>query len=142
MIIDQVFNNNVVLTSVNGKEAVLWGTGIGYKKKKGDLIDDSKIQKKFVLEDEKQSKELVSVFEMISQEEIDLVLEIVDDAVEEMNLKISPSIYASLADHIHYVIERTKQNVTLKCPLDRDTLHLPTGIRGLLEICGMDEKQI
>lgn len=124
MIIDQVFNNNVVLTVLNGKEAVLWGTGIGYKKKKGDPIDESKIQKKFVLEDEKQSKELVSVFEMISQEEIDLVLEIVDDAVEVMKLKISPSIYAALADHIHYVIERTKQNITLKCPLDREIRYI------------------
>lgn len=124
MIIDQVFNNNVVLTIVDEKEMVVLGTGIGFRKRKGDILDESKIQKKFILENKDSSKKIASVFEVLSNEETELVLDIINDSVEKMNLKISDSIYTSLADHIHYVLERTKKNITLKCPLDGEIRYI------------------
>lgn len=124
MLVYQVFNNNIVLTYIEGKEVIILGTGIGFRKKKGDLIDESKIQKKFVLEDKQQSHEIASVFGMLSKEETEIILDIINDAISRMNLKISDSIYLSLADHIHYVIERAQSNLILKCP----QIHLSTRI--------------
>ena len=47
MIIQKVINNNVVSTfDSNGKEVILMGKGIGFRKKTGDELDKTKIEKK------------------------------------------------------------------------------------------------
>ena len=46
MIIQKVINNNVVSTfDSNGKEVILMGKGIGFRKKTGDELDKTKIEK-------------------------------------------------------------------------------------------------
>ena len=46
MIIQKVINNNVVSTfDANGKEVILMGKGIGFRKKAGDELDKNKIEK-------------------------------------------------------------------------------------------------
>ena len=48
MIIQKVINNNVVSTfDANGKEVILMGKGIGFRKKAGDELDKNKIEKIF-----------------------------------------------------------------------------------------------
>ena len=50
MIIQKVINNNVVSTfDSNGKEVILMGKGIGFRKKTGDELDKTKIEKIFNL---------------------------------------------------------------------------------------------
>ena len=51
MIIQKVINNNVVSTfDANGKEVILMGKGIGFRKKAGDELDKNKIEKIFTLD--------------------------------------------------------------------------------------------
>ena len=51
MIIQKVINNNVVSTfDSNGKEVILMGKGIGFRKKTGDELDKTKIEKIFTLD--------------------------------------------------------------------------------------------
>ena len=38
----RVYNNNVVATRTDDKEAIVQGSGIGFGKKPGDLIDEAK----------------------------------------------------------------------------------------------------
>lgn len=54
MIIQQIYNNNVVLVLDENikKELILTGCGIGFQKKKGQEIDKSKIERTFVIQDE------------------------------------------------------------------------------------------
>lgn len=101
MKITQVFNNNVVLVCADKGEMVVLGTGIGFRKKAGDEIDSSLIKKKFILEKTQQFNEIASVFEMLDQEELEIIFEIVNDVKQRLDLKISDSIYPALADHIH-----------------------------------------
>ena len=50
MIINKVLNNNVVtIINQNSEEAVVMGRGIAFQKKKGDEIDESRVEKIFVL---------------------------------------------------------------------------------------------
>ena len=50
MKIYKVLNNNVVtILNNNDKESVVMGRGIAFQKKKGDEIDESKVEKIFVL---------------------------------------------------------------------------------------------
>ncbi len=50
-------------------------------------------------------------------EEVDLVKQIVDLAEEQLNIQLSPNIYLTLTDHIHYAISRAKENIELPNPL-------------------------
>ena len=61
MIVEKVLNNNVVVSidPNTRKEVILMGSGIAFNKKPGQLIDDKKIEKTFIVTrgyDEKQYK--------------------------------------------------------------------------------------
>ena len=61
---------------------------------------------------------------MLDQEELEIIFEIVNDVKQRLDLKISDSIYPALADHIHYVIQRARSNMSLKCPLSNEVRYL------------------
>lgn len=44
MFVDKVINNNVVSITENNIEKIILGRGLGFKKKAGDLVDESKIE--------------------------------------------------------------------------------------------------
>lgn len=46
----RVYNNNVVATRTDDKEAIVQGSGVGFGKKPGDLIDEAKIEKIFFID--------------------------------------------------------------------------------------------
>ena len=48
MFIHKVLNNNAVTVIKNEKECVVMGSGIAFQKKKGDSIDESKINEKTI----------------------------------------------------------------------------------------------
>ena len=51
MIIKKIFNNNAALaTDTQGNEVIYTGCGICFQKKCGDELDESKIEKTFVIE--------------------------------------------------------------------------------------------
>ena len=52
MKIEKVYNNNVVQAkSSSGDEIILMGAGLGFQKRAGDELDESRIEKTFVLYD-------------------------------------------------------------------------------------------
>lgn len=124
MIISQVFNNNVVLVNSKAGEMVVLGTGIGFSKKAGDIIDESKIKKKYVLEKNNVTSEVAGIFKDMSMQEIDVVFDIISDAKEKLDIKIGNSILPALADHIHYVIARARENIFVKSPLSNEVKYL------------------
>ena len=44
MFVDKAINNNVVSITENNIEKIILGSGLGFKKKSGDLVDESKIE--------------------------------------------------------------------------------------------------
>ncbi len=75
MIIQKVINNNVVSTfDSNGKEVILMGKGIGFRKKTGDELDKTKIEKIFTLDLSGKSSFVQEVMAMI-QEFYEIVLD-------------------------------------------------------------------
>ncbi|SCC03873.1 BglG family transcription antiterminator LicT [Gilliamella intestini] len=105
----KVLNNNVVVTlDAKGKELILTGRGIGFKKREGDLIDSNLIEKKFSLDD----KNTVSKFsELLSQIPLEVLTTseiIINHAKQFIEGNLQDSIYISLTDHIYSAIERHK----------------------------------
>lgn len=118
MIIERVLNNNVVL-SINseGQEIVFMGKGIGFQKKPGDVLDENKIEKEFVLKDTLALNQFQQLIKNIPAEEIELVKQIVDLAEIELDLKLSSNIYLTLTDHLHAALQRAKENIQVPNPL-------------------------
>lgn len=111
LLVDSVVNNNVVMSTDNdGNELILVGKGIGFQAKKKDLVDNKKIQKKFYLEDQDLFSKFKSILNEVSSDELIVTSEIINYAQEKLRKKLNESIYISLSDHIHYVIQRYKKN--------------------------------
>ncbi len=74
MIIERVLNNNVI-SSLNqrGEEVICMGKGIAFQKKSGDVVEDTLIEKEFVLKDSVTSQQFQQLFEDVPAEEIELV---------------------------------------------------------------------
>lgn len=114
MQVDKVINNNII-RSLDDKnnEIIVMGSGLRFKKKPGDRVDESKIEKIYQLKDEKQRKSLEGVLASIPLPVIQAVNEIVDYGALSMGVKLNDVIYISLADHINFAIERTRNGVNI-----------------------------
>lgn len=116
MQIVRVFNNNVVQArDAKNNEIVVMGRGLGFQKKPGHEVDKSLIEKVFVSEDNNSS--FSEIYRDLSPEEVELVLEIIKLAEDTTASEFQSNIYITLADHLHFAIERYHQGIPLTNPL-------------------------
>lgn len=105
MIIQKVINNNVVSTfDSNGKEVILMGKGIGFRKKTGDELDKTKIEKIFTLDLSGKSSFVQEVMAII-QEFYEIVLDTEQPA------------YQRFATHLQYL---ETEILSKKRPIEED----------------------
>lgn len=114
----QVFNNNVVLSKNEaGEEIVCMGRGLAFGKKVGQAFAKEKIEKEFVLKDSHELQQFEQLMSDIHPEELEAVREFVSLAEHSLKIKLLPSVFLNLTDHVHYAIERQKKGITLANPL-------------------------
>ncbi|MHC5229935.1 BglG family transcription antiterminator LicT [Enterococcus sp. LJL99] len=122
MIIEKILNNNVVTAkNETGDEIVCMGRGLAFKKKVGDPIDPAFIEKEFILKDSVASGQFQQLFADIPIEEVEVIKKIIDMAERDLATELSPNIYLTLTDHIHYAIERSKEGLVMPNPLVFET---------------------
>lgn len=115
MIINKVLNNNVVtIISENGEEAVVMGRGLAFQKKKGDEIDESKIEKIFVLENKSINEKLLTLVNDIPAKYLEIAEDIIKYAENKLSTKLNENIYLTLTDHISFAISRSEKNLEIK----------------------------
>ncbi len=114
----RVYNNNVaaVLTE-DGNEMIVSGRGICFQKKSGETVDESKIEKHFILQDKQVISRVEELLQNISVDYLDVAHEIVNMIKENSDLELSENIYITLIDHISLFMEREKKNITFENPL-------------------------
>lgn len=118
MIIDKVFNNNVVqVRNDKGEEEIIMGRGLGFQKKPEDLVDDSLVEKRFTLQDSSLINDLTSVYQNLSLKEIETVTAIIEHGQEVLDTVYDMALYISLADHLHYTFERLENGLIINNPL-------------------------
>lgn len=107
----KVLNNSLVLAiDEDGRECVLMGKGIGYKKAIGYMFDQEEIEKTFILQDKSILKRMIQLAKDVSDVYFQLSEDIVRYAKEKYHMELFDSIYLTLTDHIAYLIERVKNN--------------------------------
>ena len=116
MIVEKVLNNNVVVSiePKTRKEIILMGQGIAFGKKIGQEIDESKIEKRFMVEDKTLGDKIKKLINQIPEGVFELADEIISYASKELDTELDKQIYISLSDHIAFAIKRFKNNISLK----------------------------
>ena len=117
MRIDKVYNNNLVLAKGEGEEIIVMGRGLGFQKKSGDEIDTSLVEKTFVMQDSSTTHELMRVYIDLSPVEIEVVLDIIKHSQEVIETNFDTAFYITLADHLHYTLQRSRENTIVQNPL-------------------------
>lgn len=114
MQITRVLNTNAVLSAdSDSNEIVLLGRGIGFKSRPGDNVDETKIEKRFTLNDKKQLSRFRELLEQIPSEYIFVAEQAISFAKRFYNLQLNESIHISLADHLHSAVENAKLGIQI-----------------------------
>lgn len=116
MFVEKVLNNNVVVSidPKTKKEIILIGSGIAFNKKTGQEIDQRKIEKRFIVDDEKLGNKIKKLINEIPDGFFELADEIISHASNELDVKLDKQIYISLSDHIAFAVKRHKNNIIIK----------------------------
>lgn len=104
--IDRVINNNVIGVIESGQEVILTGRGLGFGKHAGGTYDPSRVERRFVLADDKSAAGFTSVISELPYEVLVLSNRIADYLEAELGLQLTSAIQIALADHIQFAIER------------------------------------
>ncbi|AYV69588.1 MULTISPECIES: BglG family transcription antiterminator LicT [Niallia] len=111
----KVINNNIVLSrNDDDQEVVIMGKGLGFKKKAGDAIDESKIENMYLSSKEWSVNKLTQMLSSIPLEHIQVANEIISFAKVSLGKKLSENIFLTLTDHISYAIERYENGMEIK----------------------------
>lgn len=114
MKIVRVLNTNAVVSiDQKGRELIITGAGIGFKKKKGESLDEALADKTYYLESADDNRRLQEVVKEISEEYLEIASRVVKTAREE-GLKVRDSLYVTLTDHINSAVDRYRENIALK----------------------------
>lgn len=106
MKIKKILNNNVVVSQNEKKEEIIvLGCGIAFKKKIGDDIVETLIEKIFITPDKNDKKKLTMLLDEIPLEYIQITDKIIKYTESKFNKKVNDIIYISLADHIYRAVE-------------------------------------
>lgn len=115
MKITKVLNNNVVITENEQKEEmVVMGRGLAFQKKVGQSVDESKIEKTFVLQNTGISEKLDLLLKDTSEKYLNIAYEILEYAKSRLPYKLDEYLYVALTDHISFAISRYHQGIQLK----------------------------
>ncbi|KKI88968.1 transcription antiterminator LicT [Bacillus sp. SA1-12] len=140
MKIEKILNNNAVISVKDKQEIIVVGRGIAFNKRVGEEINEQQIDKIFTLENEDIMKKFKALISDMPIEYMELSERIIAYAKMKLGKKLNDRIYIHLTDHIHFAIERYKNNLPIKNGLLWETKQLykdeyEIGIEALNMIC-------
>ncbi|BDG45359.1 hypothetical protein B4119_3767 [Parageobacillus caldoxylosilyticus] len=110
--IHKILNNNAVVVLDDGKEKIVMGAGIGFQKRKNDIIPPAKIEKIFVMEEE--NEKFQQLLRTLPEEHIEIAEEIISYAEGKLQAPLNNHIHIALTDHLSFAIERLKQGYRIQ----------------------------
>lgn len=113
MKIKKILNQNAVLVDDQGEEKVAIGKGIGYDKKRNDLLFSREIERLFILEPEGQLK-LQNLLNQIDEKYLFLAEKIIDRAETVLMEKLNEHLLIALTDHIAFASENISNGILVR----------------------------
>lgn len=119
MKITKIFNQNAVLVDDNGESKVAIGKGIGFNKKRNDLLFHREIERLFVMEPEGQKK-LQYLLNQIDEKFLFVAEKIIDHAETVLMEKLNEHLIIALTDHLAFAAENIKNGIVIRNKLLRE----------------------
>ncbi|MGR6116495.1 glucose PTS transporter transcription antiterminator GlcT [Aeribacillus composti] len=120
--VKKVLNNNVLIAGHDTfQEVVLIGKGIGFGKKRGELISNETVEKIFVLKNEQEQEQYKKLLPYTNEKMIEVVSDCIAHISKKVGLPLNEHIHIALTDHITFAIKRIEQGMDIKNPFLSET---------------------
>lgn len=128
MRIKKVINNNILCAiDEKGNEMIVTGKGLGFKRKTGEFIDETQIQRIYRMEQKHSQHKLRELVEQIPLEHLELTELLVERIKQEIKQPLNETLVITLADHISFAIQRKEKGIEFANPLkDSIMCYYPT----------------
>lgn len=117
MKVRQILNNNIALVDRGGHESIVYSTGISFNKKVGQQIDESEIERIYVLDSKDRLEHFSYLLSQSDEATTDLINELVSFGEKEIGKKANDYLYLALLDHIIFAVKRAKKGQFIRSPL-------------------------
>ncbi|WP_270179499.1 glucose PTS transporter transcription antiterminator GlcT [Alkalihalobacillus sp. CinArs1] len=115
--IKKVLNNNVVIAiTEQNEEVVLTGKGIGFNQKHGEKLDDTKVDKFFVLANKNEQEQYKLLLSDVPEAFIGVMNDAISLIEENLGADLDEHIHVALTDHLSFAIKRLRQGLDVKNP--------------------------
>lgn len=112
-VVKKLNNNFVLCVDEDGVTFIAYGKGIGFPKTPYELTDPSVIDRRFYDVDQRY----LALFNELPEKVLHFTVKLVDIARNELDYELNPNVVLTLADHIHFSIQRTRQKIYVQMPL-------------------------
>ncbi|MBU7316629.1 PRD domain-containing protein [Paenibacillus oleatilyticus] len=114
MKINKILNNNAIIVKEPDGEKIVMGAGIAFQKQKNDPVDQSRIEKIFVMSDRAKHRQLEEILSTLPEEHIQLSEEIISYGESQLGVKINEHIHIALTDHLSFALDRLVRGMVIK----------------------------
>ena len=136
MKVSQILNNNVAVVKRGSQEVIVYSKGISFKKRPGDSIELSEIDKTYVLDSHDKLEHFSYLLTNTKEEYLQIVNQVIDYGETLLEEKMSDYLYLTLLDHVDFTIKRMKTGQFMRSPLSYEVKkiypkHYQIGIYGI-----------
>ena len=126
--IKKVINNSILCAiDENGNELIVTGKGIGFQRRRGEVIDPASIERTYRMEKQTEQKKLQDLVEQIPLEHLRLTEELIAHFQKQFSQPLNESLLITLSDHISFAIKRKAEGLEFTNPLkDAIMCYYPT----------------
>jgi beta-glucoside operon transcriptional antiterminator len=125
MIIKKILNTNVVISADDdGNEIIVMGCGLAFNKKRGQPIDEEKIERIFTQDIQEMTVKFKKIISEIPVEYMELAEKIIKTAIMKLGKQLNDEVYISLTDHIYFAIKRYRDGLAIENRLLLEIKHL------------------
>ena len=118
----KVLNNNVVISlNEKGEDIIVMGSGIAFQKKRGDTIEENKVERIFSQQVPDLAAKFQKILHEIPGEYLEITEKIIENARKKLEHDFDDNIYLSLMDHIHFSVQRCREGMLIKNQLLTET---------------------
>ena len=115
--VERVINNNVISVVEDGREVILTGRGLGFQQHPGSTYDRARVERRFVLDDDRSAEGFAHIISEIPYEVLVLSNRIADHLKATLGLTLTAAMQLAMADHLQFAIQRLAGGQKLEHPM-------------------------
>lgn len=111
----KVLNNSLLLAlGSDGRERVLMGKGIGFRKAAGGELNAEEVDKVFVIQDKDLKRNIIRLASEVDELYFAIAKNVIDYALETYRFKLMDHLYLALTDHLAFAVRRMREGLLIQ----------------------------